>query len=127
MASSGTTSGLFGFMTLGNQVLFRAVGSGGTALWASDGTAAGTRSSSSSSASTAPDESGYPTNTVVSNGIIYFAADDGTHGTELWQSDGTPAGTFMVETRSRRRVVESDAIGRINGHLVLVAEQGTQG
>ena len=31
------------------------------------------------------------------NGAIYFAANDGTHGNELWKSDGTPGGTVMVK------------------------------
>ena len=33
---------------------------------------------------------------VVSGGKVYFAADDGAHGGELWVTDGTPAGTSLV-------------------------------
>ena len=41
----------------------------------------------------------FQTSSIVTtdDGIAYFAADDGVSGRELWRSDGTEAGTWMVK------------------------------
>ena len=38
-----------------------------------------------------------PSQFVNVNGTLFFSANDGTNGTELWQSDGTSAGTTLVK------------------------------
>jgi len=42
-------------------------------------------------------EGSHPYDFIEMNGIIYFKADDGSHGIELWRSDGTVGGTYMVK------------------------------
>ena len=37
-----------------------------------------------------------PTDLVTAGGYVYFAANDGTDGVQLWRSDGTTAGTVMI-------------------------------
>jgi ELWxxDGT repeat protein len=38
-----------------------------------------------------------PKNLTAANGLLYFTADDGSTGYELYKSDGTPAGTGLVK------------------------------
>ena len=38
-----------------------------------------------------------PRNLTNVNGTLFFTADDGTNGRELWKSDGTAAGTVLVK------------------------------
>lgn len=38
-----------------------------------------------------------PSNKIEFNSALYFVADDGIHGKELWKTDGTAVGTKMVK------------------------------
>jgi ELWxxDGT repeat protein len=70
----------------------------GQELWKSDGTEGGTvrvkdiRAGSGSSL-----EFGVFTRPTNVGGTLYFSANDGSSGFELWKSDGTEAGTVLVE------------------------------
>jgi ELWxxDGT repeat protein len=66
----------------------------GNELYVTDGTSAGTKLVKDINP-------GYPSsgysNWVGTDSLLYFVADDGSHGQELWKSDGTRAGTHLVK------------------------------
>jgi ELWxxDGT repeat protein len=68
----------------------------GRELWRSNGTGAGTAMVKDIWPGGGFDESSNPSQLTDMGGTLYFVADDGTHGSELWRTDGTEAGTVMV-------------------------------
>jgi len=92
----------------------------GQELWATDGTAGGTRLV----ADLRPGwPSSMPREFLSAAGQLFFLADDGVHGEELWRSDGTPQGTYLV--RDLAAGPEPGAIGALEagpGWLYLAVE-----
>lgn len=68
----------------------------GSELWKSDGTAAGTELVKDIAPGTAWGLVPFPTTLTVGDSVLYFAANDGVSGSEVWRSDGTPAGTYRL-------------------------------
>ena len=44
-----------------------------------------------------PKGSSNPSSFTQVNNLVFFAADDGSHGAELWASNGSAAGTYLVK------------------------------
>jgi ELWxxDGT repeat protein len=80
-------------------------GTTGFELWKSDGTTAGTvqvkdiRPGGSGAFQTDPVDAPFFAN---ANGNLFFNAEDGVNGSELWKSDGTMAGTVLVKVTDFR-------------------------
>ncbi|MEL7162932.1 MAG: ELWxxDGT repeat protein, partial [Bacteroidota bacterium] len=61
------------------------------------------------------------------SGELYFAANDGTNGVELWKSDGTAAGTSMVKDIRPDGNSSPSQFFAYDGELYFRANDGTTG
>jgi ELWxxDGT repeat protein len=82
----------------GNGYFFANDGIHGIELWTTDGTPGGTQLFKDINPGSGGSQqfSGPNSGIVNANGTLYFFANDGTHGNELWKNDGTPGGTQLV-------------------------------
>src|SRR3954453_12808039 len=107
----------------------------GTAFAApSDPTASGAPRSSGASVAQCPTDgpSSTPDNLTALGDSVFFAARDGIHGSELWKSDGTAAGTVLV-----KNINPNDSSSTPGSHprnmtvmgdrLFFMADDGTHG
>jgi ELWxxDGT repeat protein len=124
-----------GFFTNFNGTFFFAADDGvhGRELWKTDGTAAGTvmfkdinpGNGASILFGGAPSQSGRP---ATVNGAMFFGANDGTHGYELWKSDGTTAGTVMVKDINTGAAASYPGnLINVNGTLFFAAYEPSHG
>jgi ELWxxDGT repeat protein len=82
----------------GTYLLFAAkTAANGIELWKSDGTTGGTNLLLDINTGNAGADSSNPANFYIYNGLVLFSATDASHGTEIWKTDGTAAGTVLIK------------------------------
>ncbi len=121
----------------------------GRELWKSDGTSAGTVLVKDIFPGTYPyyyngnfwadyPNGSYPTKMTAVDGTLFFVADDGTNGQELWKSDGTSAGTILVKDIYTGTSYQSgygyapnssspQELIEVDGKLLFIANDGVHG
>jgi ELWxxDGT repeat protein len=58
---------------------------------------------------------------------VFFAADDGVHGLELWGTDGTPGGTVMVKDIHPTASSTPTGFAKLGADTYFTANDGTHG
>jgi ELWxxDGT repeat protein len=114
----------------GVAYFYRHDGIHGQELWRSDGKAAGTYRLVDACPGLCGAEflGGVVGRLAAVGSRVYFTADDGIHGTELWVTDGTARGTRMVrDIRPGPSSSRPSALGSFEGELYFGADDGIHG
>lgn len=85
------------FVFNNNVYFFAKTTADGVELWKSDGTSAGTSEVKDINPGSGNSYNSTYTSFFTNNNILYFDAYDGTHGIEIWKTDGTSAGTVLLK------------------------------
>ena len=110
-------------------------GTHGRELWKSDGSRAGTVLVKNISPRFAENYYGSPHYLTARGNRVFFSANDGTHGVELWRSNGSRTGTVMVkniDTNERNDAPDypgamPSQLTAMGGRLYFVAGDETRG
>ena len=126
------------FIEFNDKLYFSANdGENGRELWVTDGTVEGTQllvDLNPSMSSYGYSYSSNPSNLVEFNGKLYFSANDGEHGNELWATDGTVEGTQLVadirpgtSSYGNRYSSNPDNLTVVGNELFFAADNGDTG
>lgn len=98
IAPGVASSGPLSLANVGGTIYFSADdGVHGYEPWTSDGTSEGTQILSDVRAGALGSTKDILAEFVGLNGDVFFAANDGVHGREIWRTNGTEAGTALLE------------------------------
>jgi ELWxxDGT repeat protein len=103
-------------------------GSNGVELWVSNGLGAGTVLVKNITSDTGGAQRSYPKFLINVSGTLFFQADNGLVGKELWKSDGTNAGTSLIKDilpGGAGSIPEN--LENVNGTLFFAANNGVSG
>ena len=104
-------------------------GTHGPELWTTNGTEAGTVLVKDIDPNPDYGYGDYRGSSMIGfEGSVFFATDDGSHGRELWASDGTPVGTEMVkDLRPGAYGSDPGFLAVAGGTLFFTARDGAHG
>lgn len=128
--ASGSKPGQY--TILGNLVMFTVDFNalGGAGLWKTDGTSNGTvrvRQFFQNTASGGYLPATTPQSLLAMNGLLFFQASD-NYGWELWRSDGTTNGTFLLkDIMPGVNSSEISGMTEFNNELYFTADDGAHG